>query len=70
LLTGEGFHVTPTSTLAGILTGLVDGTLIALIVLLGAYVAKRRQHAPVPHPVAEDLPRRSTPIGELPSLDR
>jgi hypothetical protein len=61
LSTGDGFHVTPTSTLAGILTGLIDGTLIALIVLLGAYVAKRRRHAPVPHPVAEDQPRhRST----------
>jgi hypothetical protein len=62
--------VTPTSTLAGVLTGLVDGGLIALIVLLGAYVAKHRQQpARIVHPVAEDLPRRKTPIGELPSID-
>lgn len=61
--------MTPTSTLDGILTGLIDGTLIVLIVLLAAYVAKRRQHAPVTHPVAEDLPGRATPIGELPVSD-
>jgi hypothetical protein len=62
--------VTPTSALAGILTGLLDGTLIAIIVVVGAYVVKRRQQAvPIVHPVAEELPRHKTPIGELPTLD-
>jgi hypothetical protein len=62
--------VTPTSPLAGILTGLIDGSLVVLIVLLGAYIARRRQHAvPVVRPVAEDRPNRKTPIGELPSID-
>jgi hypothetical protein len=62
--------VTPTSTLAGVLTGLLDGTLIVLIVLLGAYLVGRRQHgAPAVHPVAEDRPKRTSRIGELPSTD-
>jgi hypothetical protein len=62
--------VTPTSALGGVLTGLLDGAVIALIVLLGVYLTgKWRRSAPVVHPVAEDLPRRNSAkprTGELP----
>jgi hypothetical protein len=59
--------VTPNSPLAGLLTGLVDGLLIATVVVLALYLTSRRQRtAHVVHPVAEDVPSRSTRPGELP----
>lgn len=62
--------MTPTSALGGILTGLLDGAVIALVVVLGVYLTgKWRRSAPVVHPVAEDLPGRRTRKpreGELP----
>jgi hypothetical protein len=66
----DHWGVTPTSALGGILTGLLDGGVIALVVLLGVFLTgKWRRSAPVVHPVAEDLPRRRAPRvreGELP----
>lgn len=62
--------MTPTSALGGVLTGIVDGCVIALLVLLGVYLSgKWRRGATVVHPVAEDLPdRKKVPEGELPPL--
>jgi hypothetical protein len=62
----------PTSPLAGVLTGLIDGTIIVLAVFAVIYVAGRRNHpkpAPAVHPVAEDgLPEHPVREGELPKL--
>jgi hypothetical protein len=62
--------VEPTSTFAGVLTGLVDGSIIAAVVFVVIYLASRRNHPrPVPsvHPVAEDgIAAAKTPEGELP----
>lgn len=49
--------VTPTSPLAGLLTGLVDGVVIVAVVFLVLVLIGRRHRAvPVRHPVAEDRP--------------
>lgn len=65
--------MTPTSALGGILTGLLDGAIIAVIVLFGVYLTgKWRRTAPVVHPVAEDHPDERRPRvreGELPRTD-
>lgn len=62
--------MTPTSALGGILTGLLDGGVIALVILLGVYLSgKWRRSEPAVQPVAEDLPRRrarAVAEGELP----
>lgn len=51
--------MTPTSALAGVLTGLADGGLVGLGIMLVAFVTRRRQQSSVPiHPVADDLPER------------
>lgn len=51
--------MTPTSALSGVLTGLVDGSLVGVAVLVVGFLAKRRQQGAVPvHPVAEDVPER------------
>jgi hypothetical protein len=50
----------PTSLLGGVLTGILDATVIVLLVLLGIYfIGRRRRAAPVVHPVADDLPQRA-----------
>jgi hypothetical protein len=63
--------MTPTSPLAGLLTGLLDGGLIAVAVFLVVLISNRR-HGPARavavHPVAEDRPRSEhvlTPNGNL-----
>ena len=59
--------MTPTSPLAGLLTGLVDGVLIACVVLLVVLLTSRRHRtATVVHPVAEDRTRPANRAGELP----
>ena len=60
----------PTSTLGGVLTGVLAGAAIVLVVLLGLYLSgKWRRAVPVVHPVADDLPRSKTRVGELPPTD-
>jgi hypothetical protein len=62
--------MTPTSALGGILTGLLDGGVIALAILLGVYLSGKWQRSETAvQPVAEDLPRRrvrQVGEGELP----
>ena len=65
--------MTPTSPLAGVLTGLVDGLIIAVAVLLVVQLNNRRRR-PVPIEVrsdAHDYPTAtgsSKPEGELPRV--
>lgn len=48
--------MTPTSPLAGLLTGLLDGSVIAVAVLLVVFVLNHRSHpVRVPVPPADDL---------------
>ena len=63
--------MTPTSPLAGLLTGLVDGgVVVALALLIAHFYGRRSEAQPVQvHPVAEDnAPRIAghTRVGELP----
>lgn len=59
--------MTPTSPLAGLLTGAVDGLLVAFVVFAIILLAGRRRRVgpAVVHPVAEDLPVVSG-VGEMP----
>jgi large-conductance mechanosensitive channel len=62
--------MTPTSPLAGLLTGLLDGTIIAVAVFLVVLISNRRHRTAQVrvHPVAADLPRSEhvlTPNGNL-----
>jgi hypothetical protein len=60
----------PTSALGGVLIGVLSGVVIMLVVLFGVYLSgKWRRAVTVVHPVAEDLPHRKTPVGELPRVD-
>lgn len=65
--------MTPTSPLAGLLTGLVDGLIIAVAVLLVVQLNNRRRR-PVPVEVrsdARDYPAATnspTPEGQLPRV--
>ena len=63
--------VTPTSALGGVITGILDGLVIAMLVVLGVYLSgKWRRGAAVVRPVAEDLPKRKPAVrpGELPPI--
>lgn len=62
--------MTPTSLLGGLLTGLGDGLLVALVVFAAVLVtSRRRRPAEVVRPAAEDK-RTPTRIGELPKAFR
>ena len=62
--------MTPTSTLGGVLIGLLDGGIIALLVFVGVVLSGKWHRTPATvRPVADDAPDRTRRIGELPGHD-